>query len=50
MKAVYRKKLRFMMNLFQPCVKLANKERIGSKLKRKDDSPATPLERLINYY
>ena len=50
MKALYRKKLRFMMNLFQPCVKLIKKERTGSKLKKKYDLPKTPLDRLIAYY
>jgi len=43
-------KLRLMMNLFQPCVKLKKKERIGSKIKRSYESPATPLDRLIAYY
>ena len=38
------------MNLFQPCVKLKNKERVGSKLKRKYEQPKTPLERLIEYH
>ena len=47
---LYRKKLRLMMNLFQPCVKLKKKERIGSKIKRSYESPATPLDRLIAYY
>lgn len=47
---LYRKKLRIMMNLFQPCVKLINKERIGSKIKRKYDDPKTPLDRLVFFY
>lgn len=47
---LYRKKLRLMMNLFQPCVKLKQKERIGSKIKRSYELPATPLDRLISYY
>lgn len=47
---LYRKKLRLMMNLFQPCVKLKKKERVGSKIKRSYESPATPLDRLISYY
>ena len=38
------------MNLFQPCVKLAEKVRIGSKLKRKYDSAKTPLDRLVSHY
>jgi hypothetical protein len=48
--ALYRKKLRLMMNLFQPCVKLKQKERVGSKIKRSYESPATPIDRLISYY
>ena len=50
MRELYRKKLRLMMNLFQPCVKLKNKERVGSKLKRKYEQPKTPLERLVEYH
>ena len=38
------------MNLFQPCVKLAEKLRIGSKLTRKYDSAKTPLDRLVAHY
>jgi len=49
-KTLYRKKLRIMMNLFQPCVKLAEKVRLGSKLKRKYDSAKTPFDRLILHY
>ena len=47
---LYRKKLRIMMNLFQPCVKLNEKVRIGSKITRKYDSAKTPLDRLILHY
>ncbi|HPG35158.1 MAG TPA: hypothetical protein PLG63_02380 [bacterium] len=47
---LYRRKLRLMMNLFQPCVKLKHKERIGSKIKKSYEMPATPLDRLISYY
>jgi IS30 family transposase len=46
MNALYKGELRLMMNLFQPCVKLISKERVGSKLRRKYDKPATPLKRL----
>ena len=49
-KKLYRKKLRIMMNLFQPCVKLVEKVRIGSKLTRKYDSAKTPLDRLRLHY
>jgi hypothetical protein len=35
-----------MMNLFQPCIKLQQKVRKGSRLIRKYDTPQTPLDRL----
>lgn len=38
---------RWMMNLFQPSVKLLRKERIGSRVRRVYDAPATPLDRLL---
>jgi hypothetical protein len=38
---------RLMMNLFQPSVKLLRKERIGSRVRRVYDQPATPLDRLL---
>lgn len=44
--ALYRGELRIMMNLFQPCVKLIRKERVGSKLRRIYDQAITPLDRL----
>jgi len=47
MNALYKGELRSMMNLFQPCVKLISKERVGSKLRRKYDKPTTPLDRLV---
>jgi hypothetical protein len=50
MHELYRKKLRLMMNLFQPCVKLKSKERVGSKIKRTYEKPSTPLDRLAAYY
>ena len=39
-----------MMNLFQASVKLIEKTRIGSKVKRRYDEAKTPLDRLIEYY
>lgn len=50
MSALYRGPLRLMMNLYQPAMKLASKERIGSRLKRKYSEPRTPLDRLADYY
>lgn len=50
MNHLYRKDLRLMMNLFQPCVKLLEKQRVGSKLIRRYGPPQTPLDRLIAYY
>lgn len=44
---LYRNELGWMMNLFQPSVKLVNKTRVGSKLKRLYDQPKTPLDRLL---
>ena len=46
MNEFYRREGGVMMNLFQPSVKLTRKERVGSRLRRKHDSPRTPLERL----
>lgn len=48
MNALYRGELRIMMNLFQPCVKLITKERVGSKLRRIYDTAKPPLDRLID--
>lgn len=44
---LYRNELRLMMNLFQPSVKLINKTRVGSRLRRKYDRPHPPLDRLL---
>jgi hypothetical protein len=44
---LYCNEWRWMMNLFQPSVKLARKERIGSRVRRVYDAPATPLDRLL---
>ena len=45
----YRYEWRWMMNLFQPCVKLASKVRVGSQLTRRYDAAQTPLDRLLAY-
>ena len=45
--ALYRGELRVMMNLFQPCVKLLRKERIGTKVRRYYDEAKTPIDRLL---
>jgi hypothetical protein len=44
---LYRNELRWMMNLFQPSIRLLKKERRGSRIIRKYDTPKTPLDRLI---
>ena len=46
MNQVYTGDLSDMMNLFQPCVKLVEKVRVGSRVLRRYDAPRTPLERL----
>ena len=46
MNDLYRNELRTLQNLFLPSMKLINKERVGSKLKRRYDKPQTPLERV----
>jgi len=46
MNSLYTGELRLMMNLFQACVKLLRKERVGAKLRRYYDSAKTPLDRL----
>ena len=43
---LYRNELRRFQNLFLPSVKLANKERVGSRLRRRYEAPQTPLQRL----
>ena len=45
----YRYEWRWMMNLFQPCVKLVKKVRVGSRLTRRYDAAQTPLDRLLAY-
>jgi len=39
--------LRLLVNFFYPSMKLINKTRIGSKVKRKYDIPKTPCQRLL---
>ena len=43
---LYRRERRCFQNLFLPSVKLAKKERVGSRLRRQYEAPQTPLERL----
>ena len=42
---LYRNELRRFQNLFLPSVKLAHKERVGSRLRRRYEAPQTPLQR-----
>jgi hypothetical protein len=44
---LYRHELRILQNLFLPSMKLSEKVRVGSKLKRRYDKPLTPLDRLL---
>jgi hypothetical protein len=44
---LYRNELRWFQNLFLPSVKLARKERVGSRLRRHYQAPQTPLQRLV---
>jgi hypothetical protein len=48
MNYLYRNELRILQNLFLPSMKLLEKTRIASKLKRRYDQPQPPLERLLN--
>ncbi|MGH9625020.1 MAG: DDE-type integrase/transposase/recombinase [Bryobacteraceae bacterium] len=43
---LYRDELRLFQNLFMPSVKLARKERVGSRLRRHYEAPATPFQRV----
>jgi hypothetical protein len=43
---LYGKELRLFQNLFLPSVKLAKKERIGSRLRRYYEAPRTPFQRV----
>ncbi len=44
---LYDNGLRQLQNLFLPSVKLMEKTRVGSRLRRRYDSPQTPLDRLL---
>lgn len=39
--------LRLYQNFFQPSVKLISKERVGSKVIKRYDKPATPYQRVL---
>ena len=43
---LYRNELRLFENLFLPSVKLAKKERVGSRLRRHYEAPQTPFQRV----
>ena len=43
---LYRNELRLFQNLFLPSVKLAKKERVGSRLRRRYEAPQTPWRRI----
>jgi len=47
MNELYSKELRLLMNYFQPSVKLIERSRIGSRVRRKYDRPKTPFQRLV---
>jgi hypothetical protein len=47
MNELYRNELRLWMNYFQPSVKLVEKQRLGSRVRRRYDTPKTPLDRLV---
>ena len=48
--ALYSGCWRAMMNLYQPCVKLKEKVRVGSRITRRYDPAQTPLDRLVAFY
>jgi hypothetical protein len=47
MNELYRNELRLFLNYFQPSVKLVERVRVGSRVRRKYDRPKTPFERLV---
>jgi hypothetical protein len=47
MNKLYRGDLRIYQNLFLPSMKLVRKQRVGSRVRRRYDTPQTPLERVI---
>jgi hypothetical protein len=44
---LYRHELRLLQNLFLPSVKLVQKTRVGSRVRRVYDRPQTPLQRVL---
>jgi hypothetical protein len=44
---LYRQELRLLQNLFLPSVKLVQKNRVGSRVRRVYDRPQTPLQRVL---
>jgi hypothetical protein len=44
---LYRHELRLFQNFFLPSVKLVRKERVGARVRRRYESPRTPLERVL---
>jgi hypothetical protein len=48
MNDLYRGELRRFQNLFLPSVKLAKKERVGSRLRRRYEAPQTPWQRVVS--
>lgn len=50
MNALYRGPWGAMMNLYQPCVKLKEKVRVGNRITRRYDQAQTPLDRLASIY
>lgn len=47
MNDLYRNELRLFMNHFQPSVKLVERIRVGSRVRREYSKPKTPFERLV---
>jgi len=47
MSNLYHNELRLYKNFFQPVMKLASKERVGGKIKRKYEASKTPYQRLM---
>lgn len=45
---LYTTEWRYLLNYFLPSVKLVAKERVGSKIIKKYDTPQTPVQRLLN--
>lgn len=50
MNVPYRESLRLMMNLFQPSVKLLERQRVDGRLRRRYAPAETPLDRLASFY